>query len=283
MQPMRSQTNPSGVEPHASELEPSRPAPAEYPPGEEPFTETWPARGTVFFWSHTWRTAPTLTDAEAREVGYAHRDGDGRWVGLDRLTPSERAARDRRSQRALQALEHPTRVTNADAMSDALKDAFGDRPTVGAIRRGEQVSPIGDTFDWGEVRRHSQQRPVKRRRFSVVSADALTGRTGNRKRRSPTGRATSNTKNRDRAYGIAVLDAECQRVAGTPTGNRNNTLASASFKVGRGAVGPGYLEHDEAFSNLLGAALDCGLSEREARPVIRSGLRAGARKPREVA
>jgi hypothetical protein len=204
----------------------------------------------------------------------------------DRLTPDERAARDRRAQRLAHALRNPTRVTNPDAMADAIRDAFPDRPTVGAIRRGDEVLTAVDTFDWHEVRRrvdaqhaadiaavagHSQQRREKRPPFSSVSGAQLPARTGNR-----------NTKNRDRAYGIAALDGECWRVARTAPGNRNNTLASASFKVGR-VVGAGLLNHDEAYSNLLGAALDCGLSEREARPVIRSGLRAGARKPREVA
>jgi hypothetical protein len=166
-------------------------------------------------------------------------------------------------------------------MRDALVDAFGDRPTIGALR-GKRVLTAVSPFDWDAVKRRvdeehaaeiervlnpsrSQQRPRNRLAFSVVTGDELLART------------------RNRTYGVAVLDAECWRVARTPAGNRNNTLASAAFKVGRGAVGPGYLDHDEAFANLLGAALDCGLSEREARPVIRSGIRAGARHPRDAA
>jgi hypothetical protein len=200
-----------------------------------------------------------------------------------RLTPEERAARDRRSQRVSHALRNPTHVTNEHAMFDALRDAMWNRPTIGAIRRGQQTSDQSEAFDWGEVQRRadvehaaeieaienpsrSQERPEKRPSFSVVTGDELLAR----------------TRNREHAYGWQVLVDECRRVVDTPPGNRNNTLASASFKVGRGAVGPGFLERDECYSNLLGAALDSGLPEREARAVIRSGLYAGAQKPRPL-
>jgi hypothetical protein len=186
----------------------------------------------------------------------------------DRLTPEERAARQRRSQRLAYALRHPTHVTNPDAMRDAIRDAMWNRPTIGALR-GKKVGHALPTFDWDALKRRvDQERQETRRSFSL-------------KRRSAT--SVTRLKPPNRAYGVAVLDAECWRVAQTPAGNRNNTLASAAFKVGRGAVGPGYLGHDEAFANLLGAALDSGLPEREARPVIRSGLRAGARHPRGAA
>jgi hypothetical protein len=199
-----------------------------------------------------------------------------------RLTPEERAARDRRSQRVSHALRNPTHVTNDTAMRDALVDALGDRPTIGGLRRGVRFD-VKPPFDWSEVRRrvdaahkadissvvgHSQQRPERRPSFSVVSGPQRLVRTGS-------------AENRERAYGIAVLDAECWRVARTPPGNRNNVLASAAFKVGQ-RVGADLLEHDTAYSNLLGAALSSGLSERESRPVIRSGLRAGAQKPRQI-
>ncbi len=79
-------------------------------------------------------------------------------------------------------------------------------------------------------------------------------------------------------YAEVALDGECQRVTDTPAGNRNNVLASASFKVGQLLC-----EDDDAYERLLDAALTAGLSEREARPTIRSGLRAGCAKPREAA
>ena len=79
-------------------------------------------------------------------------------------------------------------------------------------------------------------------------------------------------------YVEAVLAGECARVADTAPGSRNNTLASASFKCGQVVC-----DTDDGFERLLEAALAAGLSEREARPVIRSGLRAGCRKPRRAA
>jgi hypothetical protein len=118
--------------------------------------------------------------------------------------------------------------------------------------------------------RRSQQRPEKRRSFSVVHHGAHHG----------AGDECTNV-HFTKAYGWEVLCAECRRVADTPAGNRNNVLASASFKVGQ-RVGADLLDHDTAYGNLLGAALACGLSERESRPVIRSGLRAGECKPKPI-
>jgi hypothetical protein len=246
----------------------------------EPFPGSWAGR--------------RLTDDEVHELGHTHRDAEGYWVNLEgcrsggsTLTPKERAARDRQSQRARHALRNPTHITNPDAMADALKDAFGGRLTIGGIRRGERFSNALESFDWDAVRRRvdaqhadaidrienptrSQQHSETRRSFSVLENGQQPGRTRSR------------TEKSDRAYGIAVLDAECWRVAETPPGNRNNVLASAAFKVGSGAVGPGFVDHNEAYSNLLGAALACGLPEREARAVIRKSLPAGARRPRPM-
>jgi hypothetical protein len=62
-------------------------------------------------------------------------------------------------------------------------------------------------------------------------------------------------------------------------GDRNNRLNRAAFCLGMLVAGgelPDQLVEDE----LLAAALDAGLPEREARASIRSGLRAGAREPR---
>jgi hypothetical protein len=250
----------------------------------------------------SWAGRP-LTDQEVHELGYAARDADGWWVNLEgcrsggsTLTPEERRSRERQSQRLGYALRHAPHVVNANAMRDALVDAFGDRPMIDSIRRGAHPTRFGtrdhahqsESFDWGAMRRRvdaqhaadvqralnpadSQQPRETRRSFSVVDGGDPPARTGNR------------TPKADRAYGITVLDRECQRVADTPPGDRNNTLASGSFKVGRRAVGPGYIDYAEASSNLLGAALDAGLTEHEARTTIRSGLRAGARNPKDAA
>jgi hypothetical protein len=208
-------------------------------------------------------------------LGYTRRTTDGKWIGCDPLSPSERAARELRSQRTALALRHPTRITNPNAMREALADAFAGRPTIGALRRGlHEISEV-DPFDWEAVRgragaEHASevQRVLSPRRSSVVP--------GGRQR----GRARSRST-KPRSYGLAALDSECWRVADTPPGNRNNVLASSAFKIGQ-IVGAGLLDHAEPAANLLGAALDAGLPESEARGVIRSGLRKGARRPRSA-
>lgn len=84
------------------------------------------------------------------------------------------------------------------------------------------------------------------------------------------------------AYGQAVLEGECTRVANTPKGNRYKTLKSASVKVGQ-RVGAHLIDENEAHTRLLDAARDCGLTEAEAEPVIEWGLDFGARNPKEAA
>ena len=182
-----------------------------------------------------------LSDDEVRHLGYRHRDGDGWWVNLEgcrsggsTLTPEERAARERQSQRLSYALRHAPHVVNPNAMRDALCDTLGDRPTIGAIRRDRQASTPGSTgFDWGDVRRRvdAQHAADIQRVINPPSpVDVATPKpiglagTGNR------------TAESDRAYGIVVLDAECWRVARTPKGNRRNTLVSAAFKVADGSA-----------------------------------------------
>jgi hypothetical protein len=62
-------------------------------------------------------------------------------------------------------------------------------------------------------------------------------------------------------------------------GDRNNRLNRAAFCLGVLAAG-GELDEVLVEDELLAAALDAGLPEREARASIRSGLRAGATEPR---
>lgn len=83
---------------------------------------------------------------------------------------------------------------------------------------------------------------------------------------------------RGERYRATALEGECTRVASTQAGERNNVLASASFKLGQ--LVPDGLDEDEATDRLLDAARDAGLSDREARATIRSGLRSGQSKPR---
>lgn len=80
-------------------------------------------------------------------------------------------------------------------------------------------------------------------------------------------------------YAAAALDAESERVASAVEGTRNDTLVRAAFSVGQ-LVGAGQLDPGHVASRLLGAALACGLNDREARRTITSGLEAGITHPR---
>ena len=81
------------------------------------------------------------------------------------------------------------------------------------------------------------------------------------------------------SYGLAALRAELADVRHAAIGDRNNRVNRAAFCLGMLVAG-GELDEHLVEDELLGAALDVGLPDREARASIRSGLRAGAREPR---
>jgi hypothetical protein len=217
------------------------------------------------------RSAATDTTAAQRSArAYTAR---ATFTAGSRLTDAERAARERHRDRVRWALRHPTRVTNPNAMRDTLVDALGDKVAIGGWRRGLRVAREPEPFDWDAVRRRADQENVKQ------IADVLNPRpVATRRRRRVRGPVPASSDRRRAAYVEAVLVAECDRVANAQHGNRNNTLASASFRVGQVAC-----DVVEAFDRLLQAAGKCGLADREAVPTIRSGLRAGCRRPREAA
>jgi len=80
-------------------------------------------------------------------------------------------------------------------------------------------------------------------------------------------------------YGLAALQTEVADVRRSAVGERNNRLNRAAFSLGMLIAG-GELDETVVEGELLAAALDAGLPEREATASIRSGLRAGAREPR---
>jgi len=93
---------------------------------------------------------------------------------------------------------------------------------------------------------------------------------------SPSGNPRSGAGSR---YGLSALRAEVADIRQSPVGDRNNRLNRAAFCLGMLVAGGelgGCLVEDE----LLAAALDVGLPEREATASIRSGLHAGFREPR---
>jgi hypothetical protein len=84
---------------------------------------------------------------------------------------------------------------------------------------------------------------------------------------------------RGRAYALAALREETHRVATARPGTRNDTLNRASFSLGQ-LVAAQLLLPLPVMTALADAAACAGLPDDEARRTIRSGMAAGAKKPR---
>ena len=82
-----------------------------------------------------------------------------------------------------------------------------------------------------------------------------------------------------RAYAMAALRAETERVASARPGTRNDTLNRAAFSLGQ-LVAAGLIPPIPVITSLIDAARYAGLPEDEAIRTVRSGMDAGARKPR---
>jgi hypothetical protein len=83
------------------------------------------------------------------------------------------------------------------------------------------------------------------------------------------------------AYVVAALEAEAREVAVAPAGQRNARLNLAAWRLGR-LAGAGLIAQGRVADLLLLAATVAGLGYGEARTTISSGIRAGARHPRDV-
>jgi hypothetical protein len=83
----------------------------------------------------------------------------------------------------------------------------------------------------------------------------------------------------DRAYAMAALRAETELVAAARPGTRNVTLNRAAFSLGQ-LVAAGLIPPIPVITSLVDAARYAGLPEDEAVRTVRSGMEAGARKPR---
>ena len=84
-----------------------------------------------------------------------------------------------------------------------------------------------------------------------------------------------------RAYAMAALRAETERVAAARPGTRNVTLNRAAFSLGQ-LVAAGLIPPLPVITSLIDAARYSGLPEDEAIRTVRSGMGAGARKPRAL-
>jgi hypothetical protein len=78
----------------------------------------------------------------------------------------------------------------------------------------------------------------------------------------------------------ALLQSYAAAVAGAPEGTRHNTLIR--YAVATGGLVPHGLDPREAEEALVGAAMQAGLPEREARDAARWGLEAGAKSPLDL-
>lgn len=84
------------------------------------------------------------------------------------------------------------------------------------------------------------------------------------------------------AYVQAAVDREAARVAEAVPGQRNYTLYTGAVALGQLVAGGALTEHD-AITALTTAALRTGLGRLETARTIRSGLKAGTKRPRSVA
>jgi Bifunctional DNA primase/polymerase, N-terminal len=95
----------------------------------------------------------------------------------------------------------------------------------------------------------------------------------------PAARLPVDDRTQGRAYAMGALRAETERVASARPGTRNDTLNRAAFSLGQ-LVTAGLLPPIGVITSLVDAARYAGLPEDEAVRTVRSGMAAGARKPR---
>ncbi len=96
----------------------------------------------------------------------------------------------------------------------------------------------------------------------------------------------ANSSQREEAWIEAAFQGEVERVRNSGKGSRNDDLNKAAFALGQ-LVAAGFLDEATVFHALFEAACWVGLDKDDGGPAgvrstIRSGLKAGARKPRAV-
>lgn len=82
-------------------------------------------------------------------------------------------------------------------------------------------------------------------------------------------------------YANSALNRSLSKVHGALEGERNDTLNNAALSLGE-LVGAGVLSKSLVESALLGAAMQSGLTEYEARRTIRSAITKGMLSPRDL-
>lgn len=80
-------------------------------------------------------------------------------------------------------------------------------------------------------------------------------------------------------YAAAALRRESRAVRSALEGTRNETLNKAAFSLGQ-LISMGLIDRSTVEAELLDAALEAGLGEREILTTLRSGIEAGIARPR---
>ena len=80
-------------------------------------------------------------------------------------------------------------------------------------------------------------------------------------------------------YGSGALTNELDRLSKAVNGSRNNTLVTAAFRMGQ-LIASGRLDREEAERGLTLVSLQIGLTEKETRATVASGISAGMSNPR---
>jgi putative DNA primase/helicase len=83
----------------------------------------------------------------------------------------------------------------------------------------------------------------------------------------------------DSHYGLAALDIECQDLASTPNGSRNEQLNRAAYSLGQLIAG-NELSRSTVERELYTAAERAGLSHHEIERTMKSGIESGMKSPR---
>jgi hypothetical protein len=104
-----------------------------------------------------------------------------------------------------------------------------------------------------------------------------------RKQQPPTNGYTPTPQSNGNAtpYGKAALTRELEQLLNTTEGSRNHQLNTAAYSLGQ-LVAAGHLNETDVRDQLTAAAFTIGLDASEIPGTIRSGIRAGAKQPRNV-
>lgn len=221
------------------------------------------------WWGNAPLANPALATGEPSGVVVLDIDGDAGRASLDRLEsehgslPLTQRVRTGFGEHVYFAYPRTHLKNTAGKLGAGLdvRCCGGYVVTVGAVHRN------GHVYTWKDGHRPDQAPIVEMplwlvERLTVQHAPQSTRSAGLHK-----------------GYASAALASEETQLLQTPIGQRNGRLNLAAFRLAR-FISTGALVRSDVEDVLVDAATRLGLSEREARATISSGLRAGvAREP----